>query len=75
VKAHSVILKKVGQLPEGDREMLLAKYEGADAPELMRKNNVLMMLLRAHMEAQQISHVHSRYDIIIGTFISHLRWV
>ena len=60
VRAHNVILKRVGQLPEGDREMLLAKYEGADAPEVHRKNIVLMMLLRAHMEAQQSGHAHGQ---------------
>ena len=58
-RAHSIILRRVGHLPEEERELLLAKYEGADAPEVQRKNNVLMMLLRAHLEAQQVSHVHS----------------
>jgi hypothetical protein len=48
----------VQQLPEADRDLLLAKYEGAEAPEVQHKNNVLMMLLRAHMESQQKTHVH-----------------
>ncbi|XP_047736241.1 uncharacterized protein LOC108675467 [Hyalella azteca] len=57
-RAHALILRRVQQLPEGDRDLLLAKYEGAEAPEVQHKNNVLMMLLRAHMESQQQTHVH-----------------
>ncbi|KAB7505425.1 TBC1 domain family member 1 [Armadillidium nasatum] len=45
-KAHSVIMKRVFALPEEDREIIVAKYEGAETSELAQKNNVLMMLLQ-----------------------------
>ena len=58
-KAHNIILKRIGSLPEGEKQLLLAKYEGAETPQLQSKNNVLMMLLRAHLEQKQRGHSHA----------------
>lgn len=69
-RAHAIILKRVGQLPECERELLLAKYEGADAPDVQRKNNVLMMLLRAHLEDQQSSHSHYTQTKLVIPYVT-----
>ena len=51
-------MKKVMSLPEEDREVIIAKYEGAETNDPQNSNNVLMMLLRPHFEYKQSNHSH-----------------
>ncbi|XP_064100515.1 TBC1 domain family member 1-like isoform X1 [Macrobrachium nipponense] len=73
-KAHMNIMKQLSTLPEDDRRMLIAKYEGAETSDVQTQNNILMMLLRAHFECKQASHSHTalpgggvKPDFQIGT--------
>ncbi|XP_068231745.1 TBC1 domain family member 1 isoform X2 [Palaemon carinicauda] len=73
-KAHMNIMKQLTTLPEDDRTMLIAKYEGAETSDVQTQNNILMMLLRAHFECKQASHSHTalpgggvKPDFQIGT--------
>ncbi|KAK3867460.1 hypothetical protein Pcinc_027094 [Petrolisthes cinctipes] len=73
-KAHITIRKRLSSLPEEEKCILIAKYEGAEATDTQVQNNILMMLLRAHFESKQASHTHTtlpgggvRPDNQIGT--------
>uniref|UniRef100_A0A0P4WCG4 Rab-GAP TBC domain-containing protein n=1 Tax=Scylla olivacea TaxID=85551 RepID=A0A0P4WCG4_SCYOL len=57
-KAHTTIMKRISSLPEEEKSILIAKYEGAEASETQIQNNILMMLLRTHFETKQASHTH-----------------
>ncbi|KAK7065677.1 hypothetical protein SK128_018397 [Halocaridina rubra] len=73
-KAHMNIMKQLTTLPEEDRRILIAKYEGAETSDVQIQNNILMMLLRAHFECKQSVHSHTalpgggvKPDFQIGT--------
>lgn len=57
-RAHTTIMKRLSSLPEEEKSILIAKYEGAEASETQTQNNILMMLLRAHFETKQAAHTH-----------------
>lgn len=57
-KAHTTIMKRISSLPEEEKSILIAKYEGAEASDTQIQNNILMMLLRTHFETKQASHTH-----------------
>lgn len=57
-KAYTTIMKRLSSLPEEEKSILIAKYEGAEATETQTQNNILMMLLRAHFETKQGAHTH-----------------
>lgn len=57
-KAHTTIMRRLSSLPEEEKSILIAKYEGAEATETQTQNNILMMLLRAHFETKQAAHTH-----------------
>ena len=60
-------MKRIGTLPETDQEQLVAKYKGADLTKTSEQNDLLLLLLKAHCEARQMTHVHdtaeNRYKI------------
>nr|XP_045614273.1 TBC1 domain family member 1-like [Procambarus clarkii] len=58
-KAHVTIKKRLSSLPEEEKSILIAKYEGAETPDTQLQNNILMMLLRAHFENKQAMHSHT----------------
>lgn len=57
-KAQSLLLRRIGTLPEADQEQLVAKYKGADLVKTSEQNDLLLLLLKAHCEARQMTHVH-----------------
>ena len=57
-KAHTTVMKRISSLPEEEKSILIAKYEGAEASETQTQNNILMMLLRTHFETKQAAHTH-----------------
>ncbi|KAG0719497.1 TBC1 domain family member 1 [Chionoecetes opilio] len=57
-KAHTTVMKRLSSLPEEEKSILIAKYEGAEASETQTQNNILMMLLRTHFETKQATHSH-----------------
>lgn len=57
-KAHTLLLRRIGTLPEADQEQLVAKYKGADLIKTSEQNDLLLLLLKAHCEARQMTHVH-----------------
>lgn len=59
VKAHATIKKRLSFLPEDEKSILIAKYEGAETSDVQVQNNILMMLLRAHFESKQAAHSHT----------------
>lgn len=71
-KAHSLLLKRIGTLPEADQEQLIAKYKGADLTKTREQNDLLLLLLKAHCEARQMTHVHdtaeNRYLFFLFSF-------
>nr|XP_053629141.1 TBC1 domain family member 4-like [Cherax quadricarinatus] len=58
-KAHITIKKRLSSLPEEEKSILIAKYEGAETSDVQVQNNILMMLLRAHFENKQAMHSHT----------------
>lgn len=58
-KAHITIMKRLSSLPDEEKDILIAKYEGAETSDTQVQNNILMMLLRAHFESKQGSHTHT----------------
>ncbi|XP_012265236.2 TBC1 domain family member 1 isoform X2 [Athalia rosae] len=68
-RTQSIILSRLGMLPEDEQEIVVTKYKGAEAcngtlgasgsgSSLREQNQFLMLLLRAHCEAKQARHVH-----------------
>ncbi|XP_046476943.1 TBC1 domain family member 1 isoform X1 [Neodiprion pinetum] len=68
-RTQSIIVSRLGMLPEDEQEIIVTKYKGAEAcngtlggsgngSSLREQNQFLMMLLRAHCEAKQARHVH-----------------
>ena len=49
-----------------DQVEIVEKYKGADLTRTNEQNDLLLLLLKAHCEARQMSHVHdtaeNRYD-------------
>ncbi|XP_071550765.1 TBC1 domain family member 1 [Panulirus ornatus] len=58
-KAHITIKKRLSSLPDEEKDILIAKYEGAETSDTQLQNNILMMLLRAHFESKQATHSHT----------------
>lgn len=57
-KAHQLLMKRIATLPEADQHELITKYKGADLIKTSEQNDLLMLLLKAHCEARQMTHVH-----------------
>lgn len=51
-------MKRINSLPEIDQEQVIAKYRGADLVKTSEQNDLLLLLLKAHCESRQITHVH-----------------
>lgn len=70
-KAHQFLMKRISSLPEADQQELVAKYKGADLIKLNEQNDLLLLLLKAHCEARQMTHVHdtaeNRYCCLLTT--------
>ena len=62
-------MKRINSLPEMDQQEIVAKYKGADLIKTNEQNDLLLLLLKAHCEARQMTHVHdtaeNRYCSII----------
>lgn len=71
-KAHCLLLRRIGTLPEDDQEQLVAKYKGADLTKTSEQNDLLLLLLKAHCETRQMTHVHdtaeNRYAVLKSQF-------
>ena len=57
-KAHAAILKRISNFPENEQQELMTKFQGADLIKTKEQNDLLLMLLRAHCESRQMTHVH-----------------
>ncbi|KAF5296315.1 hypothetical protein FQA39_LY12532 [Lamprigera yunnana] len=57
-KTHGAIFRRLDQLDEEERNIILTKFRGAETDSLREQNEFLMMLLRAHCEMKQGRHVH-----------------
>ena len=59
-------MKRIATLPEADQEQLVTKYKGADLNKTSEQNDLLLLLLKAHCESRQMTHVHdtaeNRFD-------------
>jgi len=51
-------MKRINSLPEMDQQEIVAKYKGADLIKTNEQNDLLLLLLKAHCEARQMTHVH-----------------
>ena len=51
-------MKRIANLPEADQQELVTKYKGADLIKTNEQNDLLLLLLKAHCEARQMTHVH-----------------
>ncbi|CAG9815139.1 unnamed protein product [Phaedon cochleariae] len=57
-KTQAAILRRLDQLDDDERCIVLTKFRGAETDSAREQNEFLMMLLRAHCEMKQARHVH-----------------
>ena len=66
-------MKKISTLPEMDQQELMAKYKGAVLTKTKEHNDLLLLLLKAHCEAKQMTHEHD-YDTAENRYFHHY-WI
>jgi hypothetical protein len=53
-----MILRRIDELAEEDRQNILMKLEGAETQGTGQQIELMMMLIRAHCECKQLNHIH-----------------
>ncbi|KAG8199210.1 hypothetical protein JTE90_016030 [Oedothorax gibbosus] len=60
---HLIILRRLGTLPDCDKEKIIVKFQQWSInDDVQQQNEVLMMLIREFSEQKQLKHVHEAKD-------------